>query len=188
MDYEVSMLKKIFICLLVLGTIITSLSLIKIEKKDTITIAIEKLKEKGIPLQKVFQKEEPVGKIKIPKIHLEKPLYDITSEKNNIEENVTILKGSTSPEEKTGILFIAAHSGTGEVAFFEELDELKIDDTITIEYKKKSYTYQVENIYEQPKNGYITGRIEEKPQLVLTTCCPNKENCQLIIHSTKIES
>ena len=180
------MLKKTFVILVFLSTIFISFSILKIdeEKETTNTYTIQK--------QKIYRKkeieEQPIGKIIIPKIQIDKPLYDINSKNNNIEENITILKESIDPINTNSILFIAAHSGTGPIAFFEQLDQLEISDIVKIEYHQKQYTYQINKIYEQEKNGYISGLKEQKRQLVLTTCCPKKNNCQLIINGIEIES
>ena len=176
------MLKKAFIILILLSSILVSISIIRIDHKEVLenTIKIEK----PVQISKIDIVEQPIGKIQIPKIHLQKSLYDINSPKNNIEENVTILKESQIPD----LFFIAAHSGTGDIAYFNQLDELQINDEVIIEYQGKYYLFQVNNIYEQPKDGYIRGQRENKRQLVLTTCCPNKNNCQLIINCIEKES
>ena len=185
------MLKKVLIFLIVAISIMTSMSLMKIEKKEYIKNTIEManpIKTGIINRIPVQLEEQPIGKIKIPKLNIKKVLYDINSKKNNIEENITILNGSIYPDQENSILYIAAHSGTGDIAFFKDLDQLKIKDEVIIEYKNEEYTYVVQNIYEQEKDGYISGRRENKKQLVLTTCCPKKENCQLIINCTIKES
>ena len=41
------------------------------------------------------------------------------------------------PNEENSILFLAAHSGTGEIAYFQNLDKLKPKDIIKLKYKKK---------------------------------------------------
>lgn len=137
------------------------------------------------PLIKV-KEELPIGKLIIKKINLEENLYDITSNKNNIEKNVTILKESESPSIENTTFFLAAHSGTGPLAYFEELDKLEINDLIILEYQNKTYTYKVKNIWTDKKTGIITLPKENTNQLVLTTCHPTKDNYQLIINCIKI--
>ncbi len=181
------MLKKINVFLTFFITVLSTLSLLKIEDSNTIIKTIKTTKPVIIS-SIIKQEEKPIGNIIINKIGINKPLYNINSEHNNIEENITILEGSTYPDKDNSILFIAAHSGTGEIAFFNDLDKLQLNDEITIKYNNKDYIYQINNIYEQEKNGYISGTRENKKQLVLTTCCPNKDNCQLIINSTEKES
>ena len=128
------------------------------------------------------------GTLIINKIHLKEVLYPIESEKNTIEKHVTILEKSTPPTEEKGILLLAAHSGTGKIAYFEELDELKEKDEIIIHYQKKDYKYMVKDIWEEEKTGFIHINKEEKKQLVLTTCSPKKKNIQLIVNCVEKES
>ncbi len=124
-----------------------------------------------------------IGILTIDKIQLKNKIYPLNSQHNNVEENVTILQGSISPEKEHSILFLAAHSGTGEVAFFNRLDEMKIGDTIQLQYKEKNYTYQVTVIEEQPKNGKITIPKNNEKELVLTTCSRKDKSKQLVIIS-----
>lgn len=126
--------------------------------------------------------EKPIGKLTINKINLKQYLYNINSKNNNVDKNVTILNGSIMPDNNNSIMYIAAHSGNNKVSFFNDLDELDINDEIILEFQNKNYLYQVINKYEIKKDGTIYGQRSNKKQLVLTTCCPNKPNCQLIIN------
>ena len=130
---------------------------------------------------------EKIGELIINKINLKQDLYKIESKKNNIEENVTVMKESNYPDISNGILILAAHSGTGKIAYFEELDNLELKDNIIIRYKNKKYIYQITKIWEQKKNGYIKIKKENKKQLILTTCSPKKKNTQLIINCIEKE-
>lgn len=132
--------------------------------------------------EQASQKEQPIGKVQIPKINLNKTLYKIGSKLNNVEENVTILESNLP-----NIIILAAHSGTGHNAFFKDLNKLNINDTINLTYTNANYTYKVINIFEQNKSGYITINEKEYDQLFLTTCSYNK-NKQLIIECKKINS
>lgn len=182
------MLKKILIGIIIIASIFFSISFLKLEKKEGIQKTIELLNPVKIGKARWIEVEQPVGRIIIPKIRINQPLYNMNSEKNNVEENVTILKGSIAPNEPNSIMFIAAHSGTGKIAYFENLDDLKENDEVILEWNQEKYYYTIKNIYEQPKDGYINGKIEKKKQLVLTTCCPKKNNCQLIINCIQKES
>lgn len=132
-------------------------------------------------------KKELIGNLIINKINLDMPLYNIESKKNNIEENITILKESILPPNKESIVFLAAHSGTSKISYFNNLDKLEINDTIFLTINNTENTYQIINIYKQKKNGYINVNKENKDQLILTTCDPNDNKYQLIINSTKKE-
>ena len=86
------------------------------------------------------------------------------------------------PDKNNSILFIAAHSGTGKIAYFNRLNELKKGDKVILIFHNKTITYIVKDIWEENKNGYINVKKDTKNQLVLTTCSPNKKNKQLIIN------
>ncbi len=135
---------------------------------------------------KIPREENKIGNITIGKINLEKPLYKIDSKKNNVDENVTILKESTLPDKENSLLLIAAHSGNSNVSYFENLDKLEKNDKIKITYLNKEYLYIVTNIWEENKNGYIHINKEYNKQLVLTTCSPSHQEKQLVINSKLI--
>lgn len=129
----------------------------------------------------------PIAKLIIEKIKLENNLYDIGTKENNVDRNVTLLKESTFPDQEESILFIAAHSGDGKTAYFKNLDQLRIKDTVEFIYHKKKYTYEVVNLYERKKDGYIELNRISKHQLVLTTCSQKKRGMQLIINTKLIK-
>lgn len=174
------MLKRILIILIVLITILLDLSIIKIDNKKEI-LSIDK------PIF-INNNDKSIGYLKIDKINLNEKLYNINSKENNIEENITILKDSILPDKDNSIVFIAAHSGIGKIAYFEELDELKTNDEIILNINNKTYKYIVKDYWEEKKNGYINVNKENKNQLVLTTCSPNKDNYQLVINCIEKES
>lgn len=132
-------------------------------------------------------KEKYLGVIKIPKINLEKGFYSVGSKNNNVNKNVTILKESTLPSDTGSVIYLAAHSGHGPLAYFKDLDNLVIDDMVYLTINNNHYDYIVNDIYELEKNGKITvnHNIHDN-YLVLTTCAPN--NKQLIVVSKLINN
>lgn len=152
---------------------------------NTTKIKADNHKEEVTP-----KKEIPIGTIIIEKIQIRQDLYPTSSAKNNIEEQITILKDSIEPDQKNSIMILAAHSGMGKIAYFNDLDKLKKGDEIKLIYKNKLYIYQIINLLEQDKNGYITISKKEHKQLILTTCSPTNNKKQLIVNSilTKEES
>ena len=163
------MVKRLYILLLLIIVISTPLSIVKISNtKDQIN--------------RVF------GTIIIDKINLKEELFPINSSENTIEKHVSILKGSTYPEEDNSLMIIAAHSGIGPIAYFQELNKLELNDEIILIIEKKKYIYMVKDIWEEKKNGYINFNKEKKKQLILTTCSPNKEGYQLVINCIEKES
>lgn len=137
--------------------------------------------------QPTKQDNEKIGTISIPKINLVKNIYNINSKKNNIEENVTILKIIEDKDNHTKTMIIAAHSGTGDLAYFKNLHKLNLNDTVILNYNNTNIIYKINKIYEQDKNGYITIQQKNTDRLILTTCS-EKQNKQLIIESKRKES
>lgn len=125
--------------------------------------------------------EQPIGNLKIDNININNPIYAINSKHNNIEENVTILRSEKNPLDKSSLIVLAAHSGEGKIAYFNNLNKLKIDDEIKLTYYDKDYTYIVTDIFTQNKNGHINIFKKEKSELILTTCDITDQTKQLIV-------
>ena len=133
---------------------------------------------------------EYIGILEIPKIGLKRGFVDPKSIHNNVEDNITILNPVAMPNEKNGNFILAAHSGTGSIAYFNKLYQLKKHDKIYVEYQNKVYTYEIVNIYEQPKNGTIKiYRDPKKSTITLITCTNgnNKEQTVYIANQIKVE-
>lgn len=162
------MVKRLYIVLLLIIVISTPISIVKISNEESISI----------------KNTSPYGILIINKINLKEELFPRNSSENTIERHVSILKESDYPN----LMIIAAHSGIGPIAYFQELDKLTIDDEIVLIIKNKKRIYKVKDIWEEKKNGYININKEDKNQLILTTCSPNKEGYQLIINCTEKES
>lgn len=179
------MVKKLSkIILLLIPYIIICHTIYTYENKNITKTIINKQSLQGITPKKEIKKENkefPIGKLIIKKIHLNQDLYGKNSSKNNIEENVTILKDSITPDYEKSIIFLAAHSGHGKIAYFKDIHKLKKDDLINLNYKGNNYYYQVKDIWESKKNGIINIQKETKNQLILTTCSKSKDK-QLIIN------
>lgn len=164
------MVKKIYLVLLIVTIIIIPFSILKITKEEKII------------------KKNSFAELIINKINLDEELFSKDSSENNIEKHVTILNESIYPDNDNSIMIIAAHSGIGRIAYFNELDKLEINDEIILIYKDKEYIYIVKDIWEEKKTGYININREKKKQLVLTTCSPTRDKYQLIINCIEKES
>lgn len=125
--------------------------------------------------------DEYIGYLMIPKINLTKGFLDMRSTENDLEKNILVLKDSTYPDVEKGNFILAGHSGTGWKAFFNDLYKLEKNDSIYITYKNKKYTYQIVNIYTQPKVGTVAiYRDYDKTTLTLITCTNNDSKTQTI--------
>lgn len=136
---------------------------------------------KPILNQIVKVKDDIFAVLFIPKIQLKKNVYNLNDKRNNVEQNVTLLKESILFESNPHQIFLAAHSGTGEKAIFTRLDELVTGDYVYLEYQNQMYSYRVEKIEEQEKNGTIRVKKGKENELILTTCSEQNPKNQLIV-------
>ena len=145
----------------------------KDEEGTPVVIKKEKEEEKPEYIQEYDDiiTNDYFGYLIIPKINLTKGFVDRRSSENDVEKNIYIVDGSTYPDVEKGNFIIAAHSGPGWQAFFNDLYQLTTGDQIYVTYKGKKYTYQLTNIYKQEKTGKIAiYRNYEKSTLTLITC------------------
>ncbi len=137
--------------------------------------------EKPSNPQKPNPKTNYIGTLEIPKIKLKKGFVEYSSKYNNIQYNVTIIKGYSFPDVKNGNFILAAHSGSGPIAFFKNLYKLGVGDKAIVTYKNKQYTYKITKIYNQKKQGYIViYRNVNKNTLTLITCTKDNKKSQTV--------
>lgn len=179
------MLKRNLISLFLISIYIISCILIYNQKpiynnkqSSSIISKINLLNSKNI--KDIKSSDNFIGTLRINKINLEKNFYDINNIKNNVEENVTLLR------KEENLIVLAAHSGTGPTAYFNQLDKLSLNDEINLTYKEKNYNYKITKIEEQIKDGTIEIENNNINRLVLTTCSQKNKNNQLIIISELI--
>lgn len=122
-----------------------------------------------------------IGYLEIPKIKLKKGFVSKESSDNNVEKNIFIVDQSDYPDKNNGNFIIAAHSGNGWKAFFENLYKLKNEDRLYVTYNNKKYTYKMANIYTQKKTGTIViYRDYSKTTITLVTCTNNDDKTQTV--------
>lgn len=132
------------------------------------------------------QSEKYLGVLKIPKLNIELGFYNVDSKKNNVNQNIQILKESVMPNIKGGTIYLAAHSGDSYLGYFKNIDKLEYDDEIIVIYENNSYYYIVNDIFELDKNGHISiNKNISENYLVLTTCSKTKDR-QLIITAKQL--
>lgn len=122
-----------------------------------------------------------IGTLEIPKINLKSGFLDINSRYNNVDYNITVINGSTFPDEFNGNLILAAHSGECSYCYFNRLYKLGVGDIAYLTYKNIKYNYKIVNIYEVPKKGSVPiYRDTDKNTLTLITCTRNSDTKQTI--------
>lgn len=121
------------------------------------------------------------GVLEIPKINLKNGFYDLDSRYNNVDYNITIIKGSTFPDIENSNLILAAHSGDCPVCYFEKLYKLEHGDVAYIYYGNINYSYKIVDIYEVEKDGTVAiYRDYSKKVLTLITCTRNSNTKQTV--------
>lgn len=122
-----------------------------------------------------------LGVLEIPKVGLKRGFYNIDSRYNDIQYNVTLVKGSNMPDVSNGNLILMAHSGDAAISYFAYLYILKIGDKAYVTYNGNKYAYQLVNIYDVPKTGKVKiVRSYEKTTLTLITCTKNNDKTQTV--------
>lgn len=134
----------------------------KSEAKQTETLKSEALK---------VTNDEKLGVIEIHKINLKRYLYKVDAYQNNVDKNIEVLKSSDMPDVKEGNLILAGHNGNTSVGHFRNLHNLSLGDDIIVNYKGKSYNYEVSKIYDVLKTGTVAiKRDKNKNTITLITC------------------
>lgn len=128
-----------------------------------------------------------IGTLEIPKIKVKKGFVNPSSKYNDINYNVTIIETSVYPDVEKGAFILAAHSGSGPLAYFKDLYKLDVGDKAYVSYKGVKYTYKIVKIYKQKKQGYVTiYRDPDKTTLVLITCTKGDKKSQTIYIAERI--
>lgn len=139
----------------------------RINEPGTLNLVNQKSEEKV----EVKTVKEEIGLIEIPKIELRRYLYDMSSDLNDVDKNIEILKSSNMPDEDNGNLILAGHNGNTSVGYFRSLHKLSLNDLVIIEYKGKRYIYVVSDIYDVLKTGKVAIRRDKsKRTITLITC------------------
>ena len=129
-----------------------------------------------------------LGVIEIPKLNLKNGFYGLESKYNNVDSNVTLIKGSTFPDQEKNNLILAAHSGNCSYCFFDKLYKLKLGDIAFIHYKNVKYQYKIVNVYEVEKDGTVAiYRDYNKSTLTLITCTRNSKTKQTVYILEKVD-
>ena len=170
------------------------LSDIVVEEKNDIDVVVDTTIDNNVNDEedKVIEKDDNkndnksefvsyIGVLKIPKINLERGFYDKNSSLNNVNYNILFHNKSDYPDKEKGNVILASHSGTSSISYFKNLYLLELNDEAYINYKEKTYTYKVIDIYQDEKDGNVTiYRNNNKSVLTLITCTKNDDTKQTI--------
>lgn len=122
-----------------------------------------------------------LGVLEIPRIGLKRGFYGVGSRYNNIQYNVTMVNGTSLPDQVNGNTILMAHSGDAYISFFAYLYKLEIGNIAYITYHGNQYTYQLVNRYDVPKIGVVSiKRDYNKTCLTLITCTKDNDSLQTV--------
>lgn len=129
-----------------------------------------------------------LGILEIPKIGLKRGFYGVDSKYNNIKYNVTMVEGTDLPDVPQGNLILMAHSGDSYISFFAYLYKLEVGDDCYVTYNGNGYHYQIVDIYEVEKNGFVSiKRNKYKNTLTMITCTKDNDYSQTVYIAELIE-
>ena len=121
------------------------------------------------------------GVLEIPAIGLKRGFYNVDSQYNNIQKNVTMVAGSTMPDVSNGNLILMAHSGDSYISYFAYLWRLNIGDECYIMFNGQTYQFIISNIYTVDKIGIVNiNRDPNKTTLTLITCTKDSDSLQTV--------
>ena len=122
-----------------------------------------------------------VGILRIPKINLKRGLVDRKSKYNDIKYNIMIHDKSTDPDVYGGNFILLAHSGNSNISFFKNLDKLKLNDAVYLDYNGKTYEYKLINIYDIEKTGKAIIKKNTKNSTITLITCRSNTNNQIVL-------
>lgn len=129
-----------------------------------------------------------IGKLEIPSINLSRGFTSINSKYNNVNYNITVIKGSSYPDVDKGNFILAGHSGSSYRGYFSKLYKLKVNDYAYVYYNNIKYKYKLEKIYEEEKTGTVRiYRDKDKNTMTLITCTKGSNTKQSVYIFNLIE-
>ncbi len=137
--------------------------------------------------QRIKQKPKAIGIMDIPKIDVYLPIAEGVG--------LEILKfalghmPSSAKIGEVGNCVVAGHRCHSAGVFFNRLDELEIDDTVTVKSGGKDYVYKVyEILVVEPTDTSVLRGSKDSKVLTLITCTPKyKSTHRLIVHAVLVE-
>ena len=138
--------------------------------------------------EKKTRQEHYFGKVIIPKISIDIPLFDITTA-DLLEEGATVLNGTSYPIGGKGThAVISAHRGLPNRELFTNLPKLELGDIFMIESAKETIAYEVMEIkVVEPTETSDLAIVPREDFVTLLTCTPYMINThRLLVKGTRI--
>lgn len=132
----------------------------------------------------VFNKEEILFEIDIPRINIRRNVYSIGSKNNNVDYNIELLDSSNIEND---LYFVASHSGSSRASYFDDLVYLSVGDFIRLKSNDSIMVFIVKDMFYIDKSGYFsTSYSINGGELFLITCSLDYINRQLIVRAELI--
>ncbi len=137
--------------------------------------------------QRIKQKPKAIGIMEIPKIDVYLPIADGV--------DLATLKfalghmPSSAKLGQVGNSVVAGHRCHSAGVYFNRLDEVEIDDLVTVKSGGKDYVYKVyEILVVEPTDTSVLRGSKDSKVLTLITCTPKyKSTHRLIVHAVLVE-
>ncbi len=170
--------KLVFFLILILG-----IPCIFIEQK----ISIETQK---VDMDRYLSKQDHslFGILQIPKIKVEQPIYFKNDSRNQVDLNVMLLEETFSLGKEHYYMVLASHSGNGIHAYFRNLDQLQVGDSIFFYFEETRQEYQLFKREEVIKQGYVYLEKYAFSYLALITCSKVDDTLQEVYYARLISS
>ncbi len=152
------------------------------ENITEVTQTDEEKNEENVQNNKEEDKNNPIAFLEIPKINLYRSLYNKDNPINNISKNVKIMNEATFPDVDYGNFILAAHSGTGSIAFFKDLHKISINDKVYVYFNNIKYEYNIKNIYDEIKDGTISLIKDPNETVITLITCKYKDKTKQTIY------
>ena len=160
----------------------------KISKKLNSSYSISALYSENIVSPSILQESNPfvIGIIKIDKININ---YSILSVSDNDLLDISVCRFAGPMPNEIGNLCIAGHNYV-DYKFFSRLNELKINDKITIyDLQGNCIEYKIYDKYEtKPDDISCTFQNTNNTRIVTLITCNNVNGKRLVIHAKEIPS
>ena len=124
--------------------------------------------------------------LEIPKIDLKRGVVDSTKNFNSINYAISVDNNSKYPNEN-GNFILYSHSGNSNIAFFNKLYKVEVNDDIYVYYNGTKYHYVITNKYDIEKTGkasVMDSRVNK--YITLITCNQQKDGYQIVVVGTLI--
>ena len=128
-----------------------------------------------------------IGILEIPKLNLRRGFYSLDSPYNNVDSNITVINGSSFPDEENNNLILAAHSGNCSYCYFNTLYKLEIGDIAYLTYAGETHTYKIVNIYIVEKTGTVTIYRNYNTKVMTFITCTRNSNTEQTVYILEIQ-